>query len=65
MEGGVWLRAASLRERCLAWWCVLEGGVWLRAGSWRAVFGLELLLGGRRLVWTCVLEGGVWLKCAS
>ena len=24
-------------------------GVWLRAASWRAVFGLELLLGGRCL----------------
>ena len=44
-----------LGGRCLASRSVLEGGVWLRGASWRAVFGLEVCLGGQ-----CFLRGASW-----
>ena len=40
----------------------MEGDIWLRGASWRAVFGLEVRLGGRYLAERCVLEGGIWLR---
>ena len=37
------------------WASGLEGGVRLRGASWRAVFGLELRLGGR-----CLARAASW-----